>query len=76
MARGRRVDAPYNDLFLYLLKGQIELTVGKETRLIRAGDCVTIPPGGVHAMQRVGASEARFLDIASPLDVGDVIWYE
>jgi len=62
--------------FLYLIKGQIELTVGEETRIIQAGDFVTIPQGSVHAMQRVGASEALFFDIASPPDVGDVIWHE
>ena len=62
--------------FLYLIQGQIELTVGDKTRRIQAGDFVIIPQGSVHAMQRVGAAEALFLDIASPPDVGDVIWHE
>jgi len=67
---------PQSHHFLYLIKGQIELTVGEEMRRIRAGDFVTIPPGSVHAMQRIGASEALFLDIAAPPDVGDVVWHE
>lgn len=74
--RIKRHEHPQTHHFLYLIKGQIELTVGEETRLIQAGDLVTIPHGSVHAMQRVGASEALFLDIASPPDVGDVIWHE
>jgi quercetin dioxygenase-like cupin family protein len=50
--------------------------VGDKTRRIQAGDFVIIPQGSVHAMQRVGAAEVLFLDIASPPDVGDVIWHE
>lgn len=74
--RIKRHAHPQSHHFLYLIQGQIELTVGEETRRIRAGDFVTIPPGSVHAMQRVGTAEALFLDIASPPDVGDVIWHE
>jgi quercetin dioxygenase-like cupin family protein len=74
--RIKRHEHPQTHHFLYLIQGQIELTVGEETRLIRAGDFVTIPHGSMHAMQRVGAPEALFLDIASPPDVGDVIWHE
>ena len=74
--RIKRHEHPQSHHFLYLLKGQIELTVGTENRRIQAGDFVTIPPGRVHAMQRIGASEALFLDIAAPPDVGDVIWHE
>jgi quercetin dioxygenase-like cupin family protein len=74
--RIKRHEHPQTHHFLYLIKGQVELTVGEETRMIQAGDFVTVPQGSVHAMQRVGASEALFLDIASPPDVGDVIWHE
>ena len=74
--RIKRHAHPQTHHFLYLIKGQIELTVGEETRMIQAGDFVTIPQGSVHAMQRVGAAEALFLDIASPSDVGEVIWHE
>jgi len=74
--RIKRHAHPQSHHFLYLIQGQIELTVGEETRHIQAGDFVIIPQGSVHAMQRVGADEALFLDIASPPDVGDVIWHE
>jgi len=67
---------PQTHHFLYLIKGQIELTVGKETKIIGAGDLVTIPQGSSHSMKRIGESEALFLDIASPPDTGDVIWHE
>src|SRR5262245_64000679 len=74
--RIKRHTHPQSHHFLYLIQGQIELTVGEETRPIQAGDFVIIPQGSVHAMQRVGTAEALFLDIASPPDVGDVIWHE
>ena len=74
--RIKRHTHPQSHHFLYLIQGQIELTVGEETRRIQAGDFVTIPQGSVHAMQRIGATEVLFLDIASPPDTGDVIWHE
>jgi mannose-6-phosphate isomerase-like protein (cupin superfamily) len=74
--RIKRHTHPQSTHFLYLIQGQIELTVGEETRRIQVGDFVTIPRGSVHAMQRVGTAEALFLDIASPPDVGGVIWHE
>ena len=76
--RGRikRHTHPQSHHFLYLIQGQIELTVGEETRRIQVGDFVIIPQGSMHAMQRVGATEALFLDIASPPDTGDVLWHE
>ena len=74
--RIRRHEHPLSQHFLYLIKGQIELTVGSETTTIGAGDFVTIPRGSLHSMQRLGDAEALFLDIASPPDVGDVVWHE
>jgi quercetin dioxygenase-like cupin family protein len=50
--------------------------VGDQMRVVGAGDFVTIPRGTPHAMHRVGDAEAVFLDVASPPDVGDVIWHE
>jgi quercetin dioxygenase-like cupin family protein len=67
---------PQSNHFLYLIKGQIELTVGDETKVVGAGDFVTIPRETPHAMKRIGDVEALFLDVASPPDVGDVVWYE
>jgi mannose-6-phosphate isomerase-like protein (cupin superfamily) len=74
--RIKRHTHPSSHHFLYFIKGEVELSVGDERRVITAGDFVTIPLGTPHAMHRVGASEAVFLDVASPPDVGDVIWHE
>lgn len=74
--RIKRHTHPTSDHFLYVIKGQIELSVGDERRVVGAGDFVTIPRGMPHAMHKIGASEAVFLDVASPPDVGDVIWHE
>jgi mannose-6-phosphate isomerase-like protein (cupin superfamily) len=74
--RIKRHAHPQSTHFLYLIKGEIELTVGDETTVVKAGDFVTIPQGIPHAMKRVGAAEALLLDVASPPDVGDVVWYE
>ncbi len=57
---------PSSHHFLYFIKGQVELSVGDEKRVVGVGDFVTIPPGTPHAMHRVGDSEAVFLDVASP----------
>jgi quercetin dioxygenase-like cupin family protein len=74
--RIKRHAHPQSNHFLYVIKGQIELTVGDETKVVAAGDLVTIPRETPHAMKRIGDSEALFLDVASPPDVGDVVWYE
>ena len=74
--RIKRHTHPQSNHFLYLIKGQIELTVGDETKVVGAGDFVTIPRQTPHAMKRIGDVEALFLDVASPPDVGDVVWYE
>jgi mannose-6-phosphate isomerase-like protein (cupin superfamily) len=67
---------PHTDHFLYFIQGQIELTVGQATRLINAGDFVTIPHSAPHSMRRLGPTEVLILDISSPPDTGDVIWHE
>ncbi|MBI3327293.1 MAG: cupin domain-containing protein [Nitrospinae bacterium] len=74
--RIKRHAHPQGHHFLYLIRGQVELTVGHETRIIGPGDFVTIPRGSPHSMKRLGDSEALFLDIASPPDIGDVVWHE
>jgi mannose-6-phosphate isomerase-like protein (cupin superfamily) len=74
--RIKRHTHPSSHHFLYFIKGQVQLSVGDETRIVGAGDFVTIPQGAPHSMHRIGASEVVFLDVASPPDVGDVIWHE
>ena len=72
----KRHTHPSSHHFLYFIKGQVEIGVGDQTRVVGAGDFVTIPRGTPHAMHSIGDSEAVFLDVASPPDVGDVIWHE
>jgi quercetin dioxygenase-like cupin family protein len=72
----KRHTHPQTDHFLYVIQGQIELTVEQEIRIINAGDFVTVPQNVPHSMRRLGALEALFLDVSSPPDVGDVIWHE
>jgi mannose-6-phosphate isomerase-like protein (cupin superfamily) len=74
--RIKRHTHPSSHHFLYFIKGQVELNVGAETRVVGGGDFVTIPRGTPHSMQSTGEAEAVFLDVASPPDVGDVIWHE
>jgi mannose-6-phosphate isomerase-like protein (cupin superfamily) len=74
--RIKRHTHPSSQHFLYFIKVQVEISVGDQTRVVGAGDFVTIPRGTPHAMHSVGDSEAVFLDVASPPDVGDVIWHE
>jgi mannose-6-phosphate isomerase-like protein (cupin superfamily) len=74
--RIKRHTHPTSHHFLYLIAGQIELSVGDEMQVVGAGDFVIIPRGMPHAMHKIGGSEAVFLDVAAPPDVGDVIWHE
>jgi mannose-6-phosphate isomerase-like protein (cupin superfamily) len=74
--RIKRHTHPSSHHFLYFIEGVVELSVGDEKRVVGAGDFVTIPRGTAHAMHRVGDMVAVFLDVASPPDVGDVIWHE
>ena len=74
--RIKRHSHPSSHHFLYFIKGQVALSVADDTRVVGGGDFVTIPRGTPHAMHRIGESEAVFLDVASPADVGDVIWHE
>lgn len=50
----------------YLLDGQLEWTVGGETRLMGKGDLVYIPPNTVHAVKVVGQKNAHVLFISEP----------
>jgi mannose-6-phosphate isomerase-like protein (cupin superfamily) len=74
--RIKRHTHPSSHHFLYFIKGQVEISVGDQMRVVGTGDFVTIPRGTPHAMHSVGEVGAVFLDMASPPDVGDVIWHE
>lgn len=74
--RIQRHSHPQTHHFLYLIKGEVELTLGQETRRLGPGAFVTIPQGTRHSMQRLGEAEVLFLDLAAPPDTGDVQWHE
>jgi mannose-6-phosphate isomerase-like protein (cupin superfamily) len=50
----------------YLLKGQAQLTVGDETRMVGAGDTIVIPPGTRHKIVNVGEGELIMLAVCAP----------
>lgn len=49
-----------------MLEGEMEFTIGDETRIVRAGDVFVIP-GGVEHSVKVGDKPARALDVFSPV---------
>lgn len=49
-----------------VLEGEIEFTIGEETRLLKAGDVYVIP-GGVEHGAVAGDSPCKVLDIFSPV---------
>ncbi len=52
---------------IYLVtKGSGELEVDGETRRIRPGDAILIPPGAWHTLENNGTSELIFLCMCSP----------
>lgn len=52
---------------IYLVTGgEGRVRVGEEEREIRAGDCVVIPPGEVHALRNTGASDLVVACASSP----------
>jgi quercetin dioxygenase-like cupin family protein len=50
----------------YLISGQLEWTVGKETRRLGAGDLLYIPPNTIHSVHVVGDKDAHLLFIVQP----------
>ena len=49
-----------------VLEGELEFTIGDETRIVKAGE-IFIIPGGVEHSVKVGDTPARALDIFSPV---------
>jgi quercetin dioxygenase-like cupin family protein len=55
----------HTDAF-YVLEGELEFTLGRETVLAPAGTAVVAPPGVVHAFTKASGSRARFLNVHAP----------
>lgn len=51
--------------FGYIIKGGFKVTIGDETRLLRAGDSYVVPPNVPHQFIPVGETEA--IDVFTPV---------
>jgi|YNPMSStandDraft_1061717.scaffolds.fasta_scaffold188703_1 quercetin dioxygenase-like cupin family protein len=57
---------PTQEEVIYCLKGEVEQWIGEEKAVLREGDAVIIPAGGVHASLNRGDKEAVLLAIIGP----------
>ena len=57
--------ADHVDAF-YVLDGEVEFTVGDETRRAGPGTLVAVPPGTVHGFRNPGSGRARILNLHAP----------
>jgi mannose-6-phosphate isomerase-like protein (cupin superfamily) len=55
----------HTDAF-YVLEGELEFTIGRETILGPAGTAVVAPPGVVHAFTNASGGRVRFLNVHAP----------
>ena len=55
-----------HEQFGMLLRGEMQMTIGSETRTVRAGD-LYIVPGGVEHDVHVGAIDAQAIEAFSPV---------
>lgn len=49
-----------------IIDGSGSMTIGHTTKKVAAGDCVSIPPGIVHAIENVGSGTLSFFAATSP----------
>jgi quercetin dioxygenase-like cupin family protein len=54
------------DELTYVLEGALEVTIGDEAHVVRAGQCVFKPRGVPHAFAVVGGEPVRFLETVTP----------
>jgi len=60
----------------FVLKGQGEMELDGETRFLRPGDAVLIPPGAWHTLENNGTSELRILCGCAPPYSHDDTFFE
>ena len=60
----------------FVLKGQGEMELDGETRFLRPGDAVLIPPGAWHTLENNGTSELRILCCCAPPYSHDDTFFE
>lgn len=49
-----------------IVSGELTFTVGAETRVMRAGECVVIPPGAIHKLTNTGDGPLKLLCCCAP----------
>jgi mannose-6-phosphate isomerase-like protein (cupin superfamily) len=59
-----------------VLKGSGRMEVDGDTRMVRRGDAVLIPPGAWHTLENNGSSELRILCCCSPPYSHDDTFFE
>ena len=57
---------PQSEEIYYVLSGNGALTIGDETRAVRAGDAIAIAAGAPHCIENNGKGELRFLCCCAP----------
>lgn len=68
LGKGNTIEAhidPMEEIY-FLSSGEGEMTVGDETRHVKAGDAVWIPTGSAHSLVNSGEEDCYILVIASP----------
>lgn len=62
----QRVHSHEPEQMYYILEGEGIMTVGDETRKVRAGDCVFFSSFTPHGLQNTGKATLRYFSAASP----------
>ena len=60
----------------FVVKGSGRMEVDGDTRVVRPGDAVLIPPGAWHTLENTGTSELRILCCCSPPYSHDDTFFE
>lgn len=57
---------PYTSQFIRIEEGTASITIGEETRVVKDGDCVLIPPGVPHRVRNYSNGTLKLYTIYSP----------
>lgn len=57
---------PASEEIYYILSGEAHMFLEGEQRLVGPGDAIAIPPGKVHSIENIGATELIFLCCCAP----------
>jgi quercetin dioxygenase-like cupin family protein len=64
---------PHREEIIHVISGRAEQWVGKEYRILNAGEIAHIPPGVIHATYNPHAEPLVFLAILSPAKLPDAL---